>query len=73
MKCTCCGSEMVVARTDLPFKTGERSIIVVKEAPVLECPSCPEFLIADEHIARIEQLLADKSPSAELEVVRFAA
>jgi len=64
---------MIEARTDLPFKVGRHSIVVVKGTPVLECPVCPEFLIADSDMERIEEVLVARSPATELEVVSFAA
>ena len=73
MKCTSCGATMVAGRTDLPFKVGRHAIVVVRDTPVLECPACPEFLIDDSDMERIEQVLVSRSPSTELEVVSFAA
>ena len=73
MKCTSCGAAMVKARTDLPFKVGRHAIVVVRGTPVLECPACPEFLIADSDMVRVEEVLVSRSPSSELEVVSFAA
>lgn len=73
MKCTSCGATMVKGHTDLPFKVGRHAIVVVRGTPVLECPSCPEFLIADSDMARIDEVLVSRSPSTELEVVTFAA
>lgn len=73
MKCTSCGATMVEGHTDLPFKVGRHAIVVVRGTPVLECPVCPEFLIADRDMKKIEEVLAATSPSTELEVVSFAA
>ena len=73
MKCTSCGANMVKAQTDLPFKVGRQAIVVVRGTPVLECPACPEFLIADSDMERIEEVLVVRSPTTELEVVSFAA
>jgi YgiT-type zinc finger domain-containing protein len=64
---------MVKVNTDLPFKVGRHAIVVVRDTPVLECSSCPEYLISDSDMARIEQVLVARSPSTELEVVSFAA
>ena len=73
MKCTCCGTAMVRAHTDLPFKVGRHAVVVVRGVPVIECPSCPEFVIDDPDMERIEEVLAARSPTTELEVVSFAA
>ena len=73
MKCSVCGATMVKAHTDLPFKVGRHAIVVVRGAPVMECPSCPEFLIADSDMERTEKVLDTRSSATELEVVSFAA
>jgi len=59
--------------TDLPFKVGRNTVVVVRDAPVLECPSCPEYLLADAEMVRIEEILASRGAAAEVEVVRYAA
>jgi YgiT-type zinc finger domain-containing protein len=59
MKCRVCGGLLEHRVTDLPFKIGDSSIVVVKDLPVLECRQCGEIELEDK--------------SAELEVVRFAA
>jgi YgiT-type zinc finger domain-containing protein len=59
--------------TDLPFKIDDRSIVVIRGIPVLECPSCPEHLLPDASMRRVEEILSGRTPAAELEVIRFAA
>jgi YgiT-type zinc finger domain-containing protein len=59
--------------TDLPFKLGDTSIVVVRGVPVLQCSACPEYLISDSDMRRVEALLGAHARDAELEVVRFAA
>jgi YgiT-type zinc finger domain-containing protein len=73
MKCTDCGSEMRQLRSDLPFKTADHSIIVVKDLPVLQCVNCPQYLLEDAVMDRVDAILARASGEAELEVVGFAA
>lgn len=73
MKCHVCGSAMRPSVTDLPFKTGDTSIVIVKGLPVLQCQGCREFLIEDDAMKRVDALLAKAGTDAELEVVRFAA
>lgn len=73
MKCTTCGAELHPQQTDLPFKVGQHTTVVVKQLPVLECDSCPEFLIEDEVFVRVEQILAGVNAEAEIEVIPFAA
>jgi hypothetical protein len=60
-------------RTDLPFKLGETSIVIVKSLPVLACENCPEYLIEDEVLRQVDKILARVDRSTELEVTRFAA
>jgi YgiT-type zinc finger domain-containing protein len=64
---------MAAHLTDLPFKTGDTSIVVVRGVPVTECGNCHEFLIAFEDMKRVEEILRGRRPGAELEVTRFAA
>ena len=44
MKCTVCGAKMNSVISDLPFKTTENSIVILKSLPVLQCENCPEYL-----------------------------
>ena len=73
MKCTVCGGALTAASTDLPFKVSDTSIVIVKSLPVLECGNCPEYLLADEVMGRVDEILARVDNAAELEIVRFAA
>ena len=59
--------------TDLPFKISDRTIVIIKDLPVIQCEGCREFLIQDAIMERVETLLAGATTSTELEVVRFAA
>jgi YgiT-type zinc finger domain-containing protein len=59
--------------SSLPFRVSKRAILMVKELPVWECGSCTEFLIDDEVMGRIEELIGRVDEAAELEVVDFAA
>jgi YgiT-type zinc finger domain-containing protein len=68
-----CGGQLVATVTDLPFKVHESSIVIVKSLPVLACDNCPEYLIEDAVMARVDQILARTDRAAELEIVRFAA
>lgn len=56
-----------------PFKVTDRSIVIVKELPVLQCQSCAEHLIEDTVMDRVEELLSSVDRAAELEIIRFAA
>ena len=59
--------------SDLPFKTTESSIVILKSLPVLQCENCTEYLIEDAVLSRIDEILIGISGEAELEVIRYAA
>ena len=73
MKCAVCGAEMRAGTSDLPFKTTEQTIVIVKGLPVLQCGNCAQYLIEDDVLARVDDILAAVDGAAELEVIRFAA
>lgn len=59
--------------TDLPFKVGDKTIIIVKELPVFQCETCSEYLLDDPVMARVEEMVKQVGGAAELEVIRYAA
>lgn len=59
--------------TDLPFKTRENAIVILKGLPVLQCGNCQEYIIENAVMERVEALLDKTGATAELEVIRFAA
>ncbi len=73
MKCHICAGYMQKIKTDLPFKLDEHQILVVKDLPVTQCSSCGEFLISDQVMASLENLIASMDKDAELEIRRYAA
>ena len=73
MKCRVCGSSLRTINTDLPFKINDKSIVIFKGLPVLQCRSCAEYLIEDPVMGRIEELLSKVDKSTELEIIQFAA
>jgi YgiT-type zinc finger domain-containing protein len=73
MKCHICGAEIRPVRTDLPFKRDEQCIVIFKNLPVLQCENCSEYLLEDAVMAWIDGAMEKVSPSAELEIVRYAA
>lgn len=73
MNCHVCGTEMTYLTTDLPFKVGDRSIVIIKELPVIQCNSCGEYLIEDKVMERVESILSMIDIRTELEIVRYAA
>ena len=73
MRCTVCGAELAATTTDLPFKIGETSIVILKDLPVLQCGNCPEYLIEDGVLGRVDGILAGVDRGAEVEIIRYAA
>ena len=59
--------------SDLPFKTTEKSIVIIISLPVLQRENCTEYLIEDAVLSRVDEILAGISDAAELEVIRYAA
>ena len=73
VKCDVCGGRLELTISDLPFRLGPTSIVVIKRLPVLECTNCPEFSIEDPVMEKIENLLEQTDEAAELEVIAYAA
>ena len=73
MKCTVCGAKLNRVVSDLPFKTTEHTIVILKGLPVLQCANCTEYLLEDGVLSRVDEILAAVGGAAELEVIRFAA
>ncbi len=73
MRCRVCGGAMAERVTDLPFKVGDTSIVIVRSLPVLQCGQCGETELQNAAMERVDRLLAAADRSAELEVVRYAA
>jgi YgiT-type zinc finger domain-containing protein len=73
MRCEVCGAALAAITTDPPFKVREPGIVIVKGVPVLQCVRCPRYLLEDEVLARVDQILRRVDGEIELEVVRYAA
>lgn len=73
MRCRVCSGSFERRVTDLPFKIGDSSIVIIKALPVLQCSQCGETELEHETILRVDQVLAGVDASSELEVIRFAA
>ncbi len=59
--------------SDMPFKLSSKTIVILKELPVLQCNNCGEYAIEDSIMEKVEALLSRVDQEAELEIVRFAA
>jgi YgiT-type zinc finger domain-containing protein len=73
MKCRVCGAKMNHVVTDLPFKTTDHTIVILRSLPVIQCDKCTEYLIEDAVLSRVDEILATLGGVAELEVIRYAA
>ena len=73
MRCSVCGSQLTAITTDLPFKVREPGIVILKGLPVLQCASCPEYMLEDTVLARVDQILRHVDGGIELEVIRYTA
>jgi YgiT-type zinc finger domain-containing protein len=73
MKCVKCGGELKRVITNLPFKVSDTAIVIIKDLPVVQCGTCPEYLIEDEVLCRVDKILARVEGGTELEIVRYAA
>jgi YgiT-type zinc finger domain-containing protein len=59
--------------SDMPFKLSSKTIVILKDLPVLQCNNCGEYAIEDSIMEKVEALLSRVDQAAELEIVRFAA
>jgi len=73
VRCRVCGGSLEQRVTDLPFKIGDTTIVIVRATPVLQCRQCGETELEDTAMDRVDRLLASVDSSAELEVIRYAA
>jgi YgiT-type zinc finger domain-containing protein len=73
IKCHICGGNLKSTRADLPFKRDERSIVIFRDIPLLQCENCPEYLIEDPVMEKVEAFLDGVASSSELEIVRYTA
>ena len=73
MKCTVCGAEMKATTSDLPFKTTEQTIVILKGLPIVQCENCAHYLIEDAVLGRVDEIFAKINGEAELEIIQYAA
>ena len=72
MRCRICGGLLEARVTDLPFKTGDSSIVILRAIPVLQCRQCGDTELERATMTRVDRLLAAVDGSAELAVIRYA-
>jgi len=58
--------------TELPFKLGATTIVIVKALPVLQCEGCSEYALEDQVMERVDAIFERADPSVELEIIRYA-
>ena len=68
-----CGAELRTTNTDLPFKVSDTAIVILKSLPVLQWLRCPQYLIEDEVLRRVDEILTRVDGGTELEMIRDAA
>lgn len=73
MSCRICAGSMESRVTDLPFKIGDFSIVILKALPVLQCRQCGDTELEHQTMLRVDELLSGIDKFAELEVIRYAA
>jgi len=73
MRCEVCGAELKATKTDLPFKVRDGGIVILKSLPVVQCASCPQYLIEDAVLARVDKILERVDRGIELEIILYAA
>lgn len=73
MKCRVCEAPMRAEVTDLPFKLSDRSIVVIKELPILLCQNCTEYALDGRVMAAVDHILDGVDNTSELRVVTYAA
>ena len=73
MKCYLCGGTMESQVSDMTFKLSSKTIVILKDLPVLQCNNCGEYAIEDPVMEKVEALLSRMDQAAELEIVRFVA
>ncbi len=73
MKCHVCGGTLEPQVTDMPFKLSSKTIVILKDLPVLQCENCGEYAIEDPIMEKVDSLLEKVNQTVELEIVQFAA
>jgi YgiT-type zinc finger domain-containing protein len=59
--------------TDLPFKVSTKTIVILKELPVLQCERCSEYMLEDRVLERVDVMIANVDEKDELKIHEFAA
>jgi YgiT-type zinc finger domain-containing protein len=73
MRCHVCGAEMTKLQTNIPFKVSQKTIVILKDLPVIQCDGCGEYLLEDYVVEDLEKIFERVDMTVELEVLRYAA
>jgi YgiT-type zinc finger domain-containing protein len=73
MTCEVCGGQFEELFTNVPFKVGDKSIVILKNLPVLQCRNCSAYVIEDAVMERIDAILSGVDATIELEVLSYVA
>lgn len=71
-ECAVCGAELRASTTDLPFKINDVTVVILKGLFIVQCDRCHEYLIEDEVLGRVDEILAKVESGTEIEIVRYA-
>jgi len=71
--CHVCGGTLQKVQTNLPFKVSDTTIVIVKDLPALQCANCSEYLLEDNVMQHVDEILSKASRDTELEIIRYAA
>ena len=61
MNCAVCGARMAQVASDLPFKTADHTIAILKDVPVLQCGNCGDYLLEDAAMSRVDEILSGRA------------
>lgn len=73
MKCYHCGGKLESIITDLPFKISNRSIVIIKDLPLLQCQNCNEYVLEDPVMEKVDIILSHVDKDVEVEILSYAA
>lgn len=73
MSCRNCGGNLENTITELPFKVGSSSIVIIKKLPVIQCQNCSEYLLEDHVMEKVDIILNGIDRDVELEILTYAA
>lgn len=73
MKCHACGVPMRRVVTDLPFRVNRSVMIILKGLPYVECSECGAYVLEEEVMERVHEIVGRLRYPSHLEAVLYAA